>query len=84
MSEDLRICSKCSNRTLEHTVDCVVPSEMARLLQKPVSDGPELRVMLYFCPNCRCVELYAAGAQVTSEHLAPQSQDAPGAPCVNC
>jgi hypothetical protein len=82
MSEDLRICSKCSTRTLEHTIDCVVPSEMARLLQKPVPDGPDLRVKLYFCPSCRGVELYAAGG--TSEHLVPQSQEAAGAPCVNC
>ena len=73
MSEDLRICSKCSSRTLEHTIDCVVPAEMARLLQKPIPGGPDLRVTLYFCPICRCVELYAAGAHGTSEHLEPHS-----------
>ena len=70
MSEDLRICSRCGARTLEHTIDCVVPSEMAGLLQKPIPDGPDLRVMLYFCPSCRCVELYAAGAHISSEALA--------------
>jgi hypothetical protein len=70
MSEDLRICSKCGAKTLEHTIDCIVPSEMAGLLQKPIPDGPDLRVMLYFCPSCRCVELYAAGGHGTSGHLA--------------
>jgi hypothetical protein len=78
MSESLRICSKCNARTLEHTIDCVVPSEMARLLQKPIADGPDLRVMLYFCPSCRCVELYAGGGQVSSERLTPGSQAPPG------
>jgi hypothetical protein len=65
MSEDLKICSKCNTMTLEHTINCVVPSEMVELLQKPIPDDPDRRVMLYFCPSCRCVELYAAGAHVT-------------------
>jgi hypothetical protein len=71
MSEDVKICSKCNRMALEHTIDCAVPSEMAGLLQKPIPEDPNLRVMLYFCPSCRCVELYAAGAHITSEHLMP-------------
>jgi hypothetical protein len=63
MNQNLRVCSRCSTRTLEYTTDCVVPSEMARLLQKPVPNGPDLRVMLYFCPSCRGVELYVPGAE---------------------
>jgi hypothetical protein len=70
MSEDLRICSKCGARTLEHTIDCIVPSEMAGLLQEPIPVGPDLRVMIHFCSSCRCVELHAAGGHVPSEHLA--------------
>ena len=62
MNEDLKICPKCNKATLEPTLDCVVPPEMIGLLQKPIPNGFNLRVMPYFCLSCRCVDLYPVGA----------------------
>jgi hypothetical protein len=61
MSGDVKICPKCNKTTLEPTLDCVVPPEMIRLLQNPIPNGSEPRVIPYFCLSCRCVELYPAG-----------------------
>jgi hypothetical protein len=61
MSGDVKICPKCNKATLEPTMDCVVPPEMIGLLQKPIRNGSDPRVMPYFCLSCRCVELYPAG-----------------------
>jgi hypothetical protein len=61
MSEDVKMCPKCNKTTLEPTLDCVVPPEMIGLMQKPISNGSDLRVMPYFCSSCHCVELYPVG-----------------------
>jgi hypothetical protein len=61
MSGDVKICPKCNKTTLEPTLDCVVPPEMIGLLQKPIPNGSDARVMPYFCLSCRCVELYLVG-----------------------
>lgn len=61
MSGDVKICPKCNKTTLEPTLDCVVPPEMIGLLQQPIPDGSDPRVMPYFCLSCRRVELYPVG-----------------------
>ena len=50
----MKMCPKCNKTTLEPTLDCVVPPEMIRLLQKPIPNGSDARVMPYFCLSCRC------------------------------
>jgi hypothetical protein len=58
---NMKMCPKCHKTTLEPTLDCVVPPEMIRLLQKPIPNGSDARVMPYFCLSCGRVELYPLG-----------------------
>jgi hypothetical protein len=58
---NMKMCPKCNKTTLEPTLDCVVPPEMIRLLQKPIANDSDARVMPYFCLSCRRVELYPVG-----------------------
>jgi hypothetical protein len=62
MSGEVKLCPKCNKTTLEPTLNCVVPPEMLRLLQKPISNGGDPRVTPYFCLSCHCVTLYPMGA----------------------
>jgi hypothetical protein len=57
MSSDVKICPRCNKRTLEPTLECVVP----------LFNGSDSRVMPYFCMSCRCVELYPVGVTKTAD-----------------